>query len=155
MRKELSWIFKSACLFFLVLIAIQAFSLIEEKDPLESLNGANLEAGAATAGKSVPLAAPTAFPEEFKVIDQSGIFGRLPDKPPPALLGVVGQYALVQAPSGRSGMVGEGGELDGVKVLRIATNRALIEYQGKQQELVIFSGLGSSSLLPQPEGKKP
>jgi hypothetical protein len=153
-RKELVWIAKSLSLVLLVLIAAQARSLIGEKDPLEGLSGDHLTLAPPAAGKSLPPPPSASTPEGFKVLDQSGIFGRVPDKPPPALLGVVGKYALIQAPSGKSGMAAEGGEVDGIKVLRIATNRVLIEYQGKQEELVIFSGIGSSSLLPQAEEKK-
>jgi hypothetical protein len=42
----------------------------------------------------------------------------------------------------------EGGEMGGLKMLRIGTNRVLVEHEGQQKELTIFSGFGSESLLP-------
>ena len=51
-------------------------------------------------------------------------------------------------PNGQTGMVREGGELGGVKLLQIGTNRVLVEVDGQKKELVIFSGFGSETLLP-------
>jgi hypothetical protein len=42
----------------------------------------------------------------------------------------------------------EGEETNGVKLIRIGTNRVLIEHEGQQKELTLFSGFGSESLLP-------
>jgi hypothetical protein len=89
------------------------------------------------------------LPEKYRRIASSGIFGAEPSKLVPlTLLGLAGSYAIIMTPSGQTDLVPEGGELGGVKVLKISTNRALVEYQGKKQELTIFSGLGSDSLLP-------
>ena len=66
-----------------------------------------------------------------------------------ALLGLAGEEALLRGPNGQAGLVKEGGEIGGIKLLRIGTNRVLIEHEGKQKELTIFSGYGSESLLPQ------
>jgi hypothetical protein len=65
-----------------------------------------------------------------------------------ALLGIAGQDAFLRAPNGQTGLVKEGEELGGVKLLRIGTNRVLIELEGQQKELSVFSGFGSESLLP-------
>ncbi len=67
---------------------------------------------------------------------------------PMALLGIAGKDAFLRAPSGQTGMVKEGDELGGMKLLRIGINRVLIEHEGEKKELTIFSGLGSESLLP-------
>jgi hypothetical protein len=67
---------------------------------------------------------------------------------PMALLGIAGKHAFLRAPNGQTGMVKEGDELGGVKLLRIGVNRVLIEQEGEKKELTIFSGLGSESLLP-------
>lgn len=163
MLRRYLWALKLVCLLLFALIAAQAFSLVKERDPLEGLSGTAFEAPALAQtkdkapgpGKEETKLATAPLPDGYKVIEQSGILGRAPDRPPPVLLGIVGKYALIQTPGGNSGMVVEGGELDGIKVLRIATNRALIEHQGKQQELVIFSGIGSSSLLPPTQEKQP
>lgn len=67
---------------------------------------------------------------------------------PMALLGIAGQNAFLRASSGQTGMVKEGDELGGMKLLRIGINRVLIEQEGEKKELTIFSGFGSESLLP-------
>ena len=47
----------------------------------------------------------------------------------------------------------EGEELGGVKLLRIGTNRVLIEHEQQQKELTVFSGVGGETLLPKGENK--
>ena len=65
-----------------------------------------------------------------------------------ALLGIAGKYAFMRAPNGQTDLMNEGGELGGLKLLQIGTNRVLVEHEGQQKELTIFSGFGSDSLLP-------
>jgi hypothetical protein len=90
------------------------------------------------------------LPAEYQPIALSGIFGKAPEQkpPPPALVGVAGSRALIRAPSGKWELLAEGGELEGIKVIAIATNRVLVEFEGQLRELTIFEGLGSSSLYP-------
>ena len=64
-----------------------------------------------------------------------------------ALLGIAGRDAFIRAPSGQTGLLREGDELGGVKLLQIGTNRVLIEHEGQKKELTVFSGFGSESLL--------
>jgi hypothetical protein len=66
---------------------------------------------------------------------------------PMALLGIAGKDVFLRAPNGQTGLIKEGEELDGVKLVRIGINRVLVEQQGEQKELTIFAGLGSESLL--------
>ena len=66
-----------------------------------------------------------------------------------ALIGIVGQDVLLRAPNGQSGLVREGGELGGVQLLKIGTNRVLVKENGETKELMIFEGMGGVSLLPQ------
>ena len=66
---------------------------------------------------------------------------------PMALLGIAGKDVFLRAPNGQTGLLKEGEELDGVKLIRIGINRVLVEQQGEQKELTIFAGLGSESLL--------
>jgi hypothetical protein len=82
-------------------------------------------------------------------IKSSQILGQVMTRPPamPALLGIAGADVFIRAPNGQTGLVQEGGEFDGVKLLRVGTNRVLIEYQGKTNELTVFDGFGSESLL--------
>jgi hypothetical protein len=67
---------------------------------------------------------------------------------PKALLGIAGELAFLRAANGQTGVVKEGGEVSGLKLLRIGTNRVLVEEQGKKEELTIFGGYGGESLLP-------
>ena len=54
----------------------------------------------------------------------------------------------LRAPNGQTGLLKEGDELGGVKLLRVGTNRVMIEHEGQQKELTVFSGLGGATLLP-------
>ena len=74
---------------------------------------------------------------------------------PMALLGIAGNDVFLRAPNGQTGLIKEGEELGGVKLLRIGVNRVLVEEQGERKELTIFAGLGGDSLLsPQKENAK-
>ena len=84
-------------------------------------------------------------------IAQSEILAPFMRRMPMALLGIAGQDAFLRAPSGQTGLVKEGGELGGIKLLQIGINRVLVEQEGEKKELTIFSGLGSESLLPKPK----
>jgi hypothetical protein len=65
-----------------------------------------------------------------------------------ALLGIAGKDAFVRAPNGQTGLLKEGEELGGLKLLKIGTNRILVEHEQQKKELLLFSGFGSDSLLP-------
>jgi hypothetical protein len=81
-------------------------------------------------------------------ITETELLGPIMHPLPMALLGIAGDMAFLRSPSGQTGLVKEGDELGGLKLLRIGTNRVLVEQDGKKQELMIFSGLGGDSLLP-------
>ena len=82
-------------------------------------------------------------------ITQSEILAPFMRPMPMALMGIAGKDAFLRAPSGQTGLVKEGDELGGIKLLRIGINRVLVEQAGEKKELTIFSGLGGESLLPQ------
>jgi hypothetical protein len=88
-------------------------------------------------------------------IRQSQLLG--PDiKPPPmALMGIAGKYVFLRGPNGQTGIIREGEELGGVKLLRIGTNRVIVEHEGQQKELMIFSGFGSETLLEKKDKREP
>ena len=67
---------------------------------------------------------------------------------PMALLGIAGSDVFLRTSNGQTGIVKEGGELGGVKLLRVGLNRVLVEENGEKKELTIYSGFGSESLLP-------
>ena len=70
---------------------------------------------------------------------------------PMALLGIAGADVFLRAPNGQTGLVKEGDELGGVKIVRVGVNRVLVDEQGERKELTIFSGFGSDSLLSPPK----
>jgi hypothetical protein len=88
-------------------------------------------------------------------IRQSQLLG--PDiKPPPmALMGIAGKDVFLRGPNGQTGIIREGEDLSGVKLLRIGTNRVIVEHEGQQKELMIFSGFGSETLLEKKDKREP
>jgi hypothetical protein len=82
-----------------------------------------------------------------RIID-SEIFGPIPRPMPMALIGIAEQEAYIQATNGQTGPVKVGGELGGIKLLRIGINRVLVESGGETNELTLFGGLGGESLMP-------
>jgi hypothetical protein len=84
-------------------------------------------------------------------IVQSEILAQVMRPMPMALLGIAGQHAFLRSANGQTGIVKEGDEIGGLKLLRIGTNRVLVESEGQKKELMIFAGFGGDSLDPKPE----
>ena len=82
-----------------------------------------------------------------RIID-SELLGQVMHPLPMALLGIAGDVAFLRAANGQTGLVKEGDSLGGLKLLRIGTNRVLVDDSGQKKELTIFSGFGGVSLLP-------
>jgi hypothetical protein len=99
-------------------------------------------------GASRAAALPPAIQARVDRITESEILGPFMRPAPMALMGIAGQFVFLRAPSGQTGLVKEGDELGGVKLLRIGINRVLVEDQGQKKELMIFNGYGGESLLP-------
>jgi hypothetical protein len=104
--------------------------------------------------KPPPDLAPAVLARVDKITD-SEILGQVIRPLPMALLGIAGNVAFLRAPSGQTGLVKEGDELSGLKLLRIGVNRVLVEQDGEKKELTIFSGYGSESLLPKQKDHSP
>jgi hypothetical protein len=81
-------------------------------------------------------------------IKESEILGPFIRPLPLALLGIADDDAFLRSPDGQTGLVKEGGELGGIKLLRIGINRVLVEQDGEKKELTLFDGFGSESLMP-------
>jgi hypothetical protein len=91
---------------------------------------------------------PTAVQARVDKIVQSEILGSVVRPMPMALLGIAGKDAFIRGPDGQTGLVREGETLGTLKLLRLGTNRVLIEHEGQKKELTLFSGFGSETLLP-------
>jgi len=99
----------------------------------------------------MPAKLPDLPPEIWARVDRivdSEILGPVMRPLPMALLGIAGNVAFLRASNGQTGLVKEGDDLGGLKLLRIGVNRVLVEEEGKKQELMIYSGMGGESLLP-------
>jgi hypothetical protein len=108
-------------------------------------------AGMPSPSRSVPGRAPELAPDIKARVDkiyQSELFGQIVRPQPMALLGIAGQSAFLRSPSGQTGLVKEGDSLGEIKLVRIGTNRVLVEQDGQKKELMIFEGFGGESLLP-------
>ena len=156
------------CLAGLVLWQLSR-AFVRKGDPLPAFNvPASAQAAApppeATAGKtnataktpsrSSAVELPPHAQARVDRIVQSEILGALVKPQPMALIGLAGQDAFVRTTTGQTVLLREGEENSGVKLLRIGTNRVLVEHEGQQKELMLFSGLGSESLLPKNEPSK-
>ncbi|HVY72404.1 MAG TPA: hypothetical protein VHH73_20885 [Verrucomicrobiae bacterium] len=87
-------------------------------------------------------------------ITQSEILGPVMRPIPMGLLGIAGPDVFLRAPNGQTGMIREGGELGGVKLLKVGINRVLVEENGKPVELTIYAGMGGESLMPKTKEKE-
>ncbi len=107
--------------------------------------------GMGPSGRPGATSAPElALPIRARVygITDSEILGPIMRPMPMALLGIAGNVAFLRASNGQTGLVKEGDSLGGLKLLRIGTNRVLVEDDGQKKELTLFSGYGGESLLP-------
>lgn len=95
---------------------------------------------------------PPAIRTRVDRILKSELLGPILRPPPTALLGIAGKDVFLRGPNGQTGLVHEGDTLGGVKLLRVGTNRVLVEESGQDKELMIFGGFGGESLLPKSEG---
>jgi hypothetical protein len=121
------------------------------------MNSTNVSAATKPASARPPRSGPGGAPSKPNVppdvqalldkIKQSQLFGPEVKPPPMALLGIAGKDVFLRAPNGQTGLIREGEELGGAKLIRIGTNRVIVEHEGRQQELMIFSGFGSETLL--------
>jgi hypothetical protein len=90
---------------------------------------------------------PPEVAARIEKIRQSEVLGQIVRPLPMALLGIAGPDVILRAPNGQTGLLRVGEELGGVKLLKIGTNRVLIQFENKTNELTLFAGFGSESLL--------
>lgn len=169
MRENPERLLRIICLGLALLFIFQLVRLVVQKDPLESLSITSTAAPEPVAAE-VPVTKPatnlatkngpgqraatkqSVLPPVIQArvdrITQSEILGMVVRPLPMALLGIAGREAFLRAPNGQVGLLREGEELGGVKLLRIGTNRVLVEHEKEQKELMVFAGLGGETLLP-------
>jgi hypothetical protein len=163
-------VLRIVCAALALLVVSQIARLAFRKDPLAELSfveatfqPVTVEAAPAkketnspprqASGRKVAAELPPAVQARVDRITQSEILGAVVRPLPMALLGIAGRDAFLRAPNGQTGLIKEGEELGGIKLLRIGTNRVLIEHEQQQKELTVFSGFGSETLLPKATGK--
>ena len=111
----------------------------------DAAKGGSKDAKAAATKK-----APPPVPERYRRLAEISVFGKPPKKKagkPPSLLGVLGEGAILLFPDKKQHFVDVGKTVQKVRLVRVATNRALIEFEGKEIELKLFGGAGSESLI--------
>ena len=167
MLERYNRILKIVCAGLAMLIVFQLLKAATKKDPLGDLSIASAQASSAASeskpgskatnatsrsSKSLPALEPPVQARVDRIV-QSEILGAVVvQRPlPMALLGIGGKDAFIRGPNGQTGLLREGEELGGIKLLRIGTNRVLIEHEKQQKELTLFSGFGSETLLPKTE----
>jgi hypothetical protein len=114
--------------------------------PAAMMAGAGMPPGFPPGMGGPPL--PKALQSRIDRIVESEIFAPIMHPLPMALLGIAGDCAFLRSASGQTGLVKEGDSLGDIKLLRIGTNRVLVEQGELKQELMIFSGYGGDSLMP-------
>jgi hypothetical protein len=154
-------ILRLICLALAAVVVVQVSRLIVRKDPLAQLNLPALAASnkvqpstnniatnspPVNQAKKEPPISPLVQGRVDRIV-QSELLGPVMRPLPMALLGIAGPDAFLRAPSGQTGLLREGETLGEIKLLRIGTNRVLVEHEGQKKELIIFSGFGSETLL--------
>ena len=172
MRERYTPILRIVCIALAAVVCAQLVRVAKAKNPLSDLklsaqsftNVASTTATNETAQKSTngsPRSSrsgasprsdlPPAVQARVDRIVQSEVLGAVVRPLPMALLGIAGKDAFIRGADGQTGLVREGEEFGTLKVLRIGTNRVLVEHEGQKKELILFSGFGSETLLPKEE----
>ena len=156
MLEKLSPILRLACAALLAMVIFQALRVAFPKSrSLGDFTPASVElASTNSATNSNNQLSPEVAAQIDKIKD-SQILGQIMRPPPMAVIGIAGKDVIFRAPNGQTGLLREGEELGGVKLLKIGTNRILVEDHNQQKELTIFQGFGGESLLPKKENIKP
>lgn len=132
-----------------------------ETNALAAGPGSRKAGGATRPGRGgqpggMPGVGPETPPEvkaRIEKIYQSELFGPVNHPVPAALIGIAGDEVFLRASNGQTGNAKVGGEVGGLKVLKVGINRVLVEEDGEQKELSIFAGFGGESLMSQRKEK--
>jgi hypothetical protein len=114
---------------------------------LAQMMGGGMPGGRGPAGmKKTPL--PPEIQARVDRIISSELLGPVVHSMLAALIGISDNEAFIRATNGQTGPIKVGGEIGGIKLLRIGVNRVLVEQDGEKRELTLFGGAGGESLLP-------
>jgi hypothetical protein len=162
MSKKWDQILRIVCILLLALLAWQSVGFARRTDPLAGVRVPAVPALVKPTvsdrdpkGAGADTNLPPVLQARIERIAQSEILGPVP-RPvvvPVTLLGIAGNHIFLRTTDGQTGLLRVGEELNGVKLLQIGTNRAVVEHAGQRKELTMFSGFGSQPLLP--KGKDP
>ena len=106
--------------------------------------------GGPMGGGMKPIELPPEVQARVDTIIDSELLGPVIRPMPMALIGIADKEAFIRATNGQTGPVKVGGEIGGIKLLRIGVNRVLVESGGETNELTLFNGIGGESLMPKP-----
>lgn len=152
MLERLNPFLRVICFILAAVIVYQTSRLALPKTrTLADLSVAKLNLAAATNSATNENKLSPEVTAQIEKIKESQILGMIMRPPPMALIGIAGRDVILRTPTGQTGLLREGEQLGGVKLLKIGTNRILIEHEGQQKELTLFQGFGSETLLPRKE----
>jgi hypothetical protein len=155
MLEKFTPLLRLVCLCLAALILYQVARLaMPGTRALADFRPGDLSLDISPAGTNSDNKLPPAVASQIDKIKESQILGQIMRPPPMAVIGIAGRDVLFRAPNGQTGLLREGEELGGVKLLKIGTNRILVEENDQQKELLLFQGFGSESLLPKKESSK-
>jgi hypothetical protein len=156
MRERLNSIFRIVCVVLAGVVLFQVSRLIARRNAFAqiSIGSAGFTPTETQTGTNKPAAtAPPEITARIEKIKETQVLGQIIRPPPMALIGIAGPDVLLRAPNGQTGMIREGEELGGAKLLQIGVNRVLVLHEGKTNELTLFGGFGSESLLGKEKSK--
>jgi hypothetical protein len=172
MRERYAPVLRIVCIALAAVVCGQLVRVAKAKNPLSDLklSALNFTNVASTTATNETVQKPTNSPPRVSRsaasprsdlppavqarvdrIVQSEVLGAVVRPLPMALLGIAGKDAFIRGADGQTGLVREGEEFGTLKVLRIGTNRVLVEHEGQKKELILFSGFGGETLLPKEE----
>ena len=150
MLERLNAILRIVCILLAGVVLFQLSRLINRRNAMAQIQlgpGITVAASATMSTNKAPAAVRPEIAARVEKIKESQVLGQVMRPPPMALIGIAGPDVLLRGPNGQTGIVREGEELGGVRILKIGLNRVLVEHEGKTNELTLFQGFGSESLL--------
>jgi hypothetical protein len=157
MLDRLTPILRIVVILLAALLLMQLGRLMARRNSFAQINVGGTMAVSTNTVSSTNNPGPTTVPPEIAArvekIKESQVLGMIVKPPPMALIGIAGSDVILRGPNGQTGIVRVGEELGGVKLLEIGVNRVLVLHEGKTNELILFQGFGSQSLLGKEKSK--